>query len=52
MIFGFQLKLKISLFSSQICDRIFIGEFQWNIHLKSTKHRRIEIRKKKMEAQK
>ncbi|XP_012341648.1 tRNA dimethylallyltransferase [Apis florea] len=35
-----------------ICDRIFIGEFQWNIHLKSIKHKRTVKRKKRLETPK
>ncbi|XP_060815829.1 tRNA dimethylallyltransferase isoform X2 [Bombus pascuorum] len=32
-----------------ICDRIFIGEYQWNCHIKSIKHGRILARKKRLE---
>lgn len=31
----------------EVCDRHFIGEFQWNIHLKSNKHKRAAYKKGK-----
>ncbi|XP_055683663.1 tRNA dimethylallyltransferase isoform X2 [Lutzomyia longipalpis] len=31
----------------EVCNRTFIGEFQWNIHLKSNKHKRSHIKKLK-----
>lgn len=30
-----------------VCDRPFIGEFQWNIHMKSNKHKRAVARRAK-----
>ncbi|KAK2578470.1 hypothetical protein KPH14_011639 [Odynerus spinipes] len=35
----------------EVCDRIFIGELQWNAHLKGMKHKRILQRAKRMQAQ-
>ena len=32
----------------QICERIFIGELQWNIHLNSAKHRNVINKKKRL----
>lgn len=29
----------------EVCNRYFIGEFQWNIHLKSNKHKRAVVKK-------
>lgn len=31
----------------KVCDRHFIGEFQWNIHLKSNKHKRAAYKRGK-----
>lgn len=31
------------------CDRVFIGEFQWNLHQKSNRHKRTILSKKKKE---
>ncbi|XP_033206717.2 tRNA dimethylallyltransferase isoform X1 [Bombus vancouverensis nearcticus] len=33
----------------RICDRIFIGDHQWNIHMGSTKHQRTLKKKRKLE---
>ncbi|XP_033211642.1 tRNA dimethylallyltransferase [Belonocnema kinseyi] len=30
----------------QICERIFIGELQWKVHLRSIKHKKVEKRKR------
>ncbi|KAK1136795.1 hypothetical protein K0M31_001331 [Melipona bicolor] len=35
-----------------ICERIFVGEFQWNQHQRSNKHKRVLRRKQKLEKQK
>ncbi|XP_076242789.1 tRNA dimethylallyltransferase [Calliopsis andreniformis] len=32
-----------------ICERIFVGDHQWNIHLQSSKHKRVLRRKKMLE---
>lgn len=32
-----------------ICDRVFIGEFQWQLHMKSNKHKRTQASKKRRE---
>lgn len=32
-----------------ICERIFIGEFQWKLHLKSNKHKHRKAGKRKLE---
>lgn len=32
-----------------ICDRVFIGEFQWELHLKSNKHKRTKASLKKLQ---
>lgn len=32
-----------------ICDRVFIGEFQWQLHMKSNKHKRTMASKKRRE---
>lgn len=32
----------------QVCERIFIGNFQWNLHLHGMKHKRVLNRKKKL----
>ncbi|XP_055712710.1 tRNA dimethylallyltransferase [Phlebotomus papatasi] len=31
----------------EVCQRTFVGEFQWKIHLESKKHKRIQIKKAK-----
>lgn len=33
----------------EICDRVFVDTIQWNIHLKSNKHKRVVERKKRLE---
>ncbi|XP_044758814.1 tRNA dimethylallyltransferase [Coccinella septempunctata] len=35
-------------YNCEICDRIFIGQLQWNLHLKSNKHKKIKEKQKKM----
>ncbi|CAK9814313.1 tRNA dimethylallyltransferase [Anthophora plagiata] len=35
-----------------ICERVFIGDYQWDIHMTSTKHMRALKRKKRLEQQK
>jgi tRNA dimethylallyltransferase len=32
-----------------VCDRIFIGDFQWELHMKSNKHKRSRQKKRKTE---
>lgn len=34
----------------EVCERIFIGELQWNAHLKGMKHKKV-LRAKKLQAQ-
>ncbi|CAL7940787.1 unnamed protein product [Xylocopa violacea] len=34
-----------------VCDRIFVGKFQWDIHLDSNKHKKV-LKKKKIEERK
>ena len=36
-------------FFCSICERVFIGEFQWQLHQKSNKHKRTLASKKKKE---
>lgn len=36
----------------EICERLFVGELQWNIHLKSIKHQKVIEKKKRLEKSK
>lgn len=33
----------------ETCNRVFIGEYQWQHHIKSNKHRRVHVSKNKQE---
>lgn len=33
----------------EICKRIFVGQLQWNLHLKSNKHKKMKEKQKKIE---
>lgn len=33
----------------ELCQRVFIGEFQWDIHVKSRKHKKVQDRLRKLE---
>lgn len=36
-------------YSCEVCKRVFVGQFQWNIHRRSNKHKRMLERKNKEE---
>ena len=36
----------------EVCDRIFIGDFQWQLHIKSNNHKRKNARRNKLEKNK
>lgn len=33
-------------YSCEVCERVFVGHFQWNVHRKSKKHKRMVAQKK------
>lgn len=39
-------------FKCEICNRIFVGNYQWSQHLKSHKHRKVLEKKRKIEKEK
>ncbi|XP_056641723.1 tRNA dimethylallyltransferase [Diorhabda sublineata] len=39
-------------FTCEICDRVFVGQFQWTVHLKSNKHKKMLESKHKKEKKK
>lgn len=36
-------------FHLTVCDRVFVGEFQWSLHQASNKHKRTQASKRKRE---
>lgn len=40
---------KDETYKCDICDRIFIGSYQWGLHIRSHKHRKMLEKKKKNE---